>query len=474
MNLSCVRAKMAWASAAIMSVVLGGLGVVLTLLFGMGVRESLDKLLVDDIEKIERSLYIESSGKVDLLGPSGRHQESSFVIFSSVGNILLKGGPVANALLQPHMAPLDASRDVTINDEQYRIRSRLTSKPPQVGATYLGVQVARPLAPYQRNQRELVELMLWLSPVLILLVAVLSWFATSCSLQPLRRMIEKVQGMDAQRLHPRLPVYGNDEVGELARTFNGFFERLENSFNALRRFTADASHELRTPLSVLRTQMEVALSRERTASEYRLALESALEDLARLQHLCELLLELARRDAGAIPMQLAETNLSDLVDAWVERFLPVAEDKNIRVSTRIQEDIILPADRRLLEMVIVNLLDNALGYTPSGGKIEVSLQVQGEVLISIQDTGPGIPEADRERIFERFVRLSGTRMTASGAGLGLAIVKWVVEAHHGKVHVKPAGIQGSKFIVSLPAPTKCVRPTDSTHPDLAIEFRNAV
>ncbi len=458
MNLSCVRAKMAWASAVVMCVVLGGLGVVLTLLFGMSVREGVDKLLVEDIEKIERSL---SSGKVALL--ESPLQESSFVIFTTAGNILFKGGPLANALLRPRTDKPDSSRDITINDEQYRIRSRLTAKPIQVGATYLVVQVARPLAPYQRNQRELAQLMLWLSPALILLVAVLSWFATSYSLQPLRRMIEKVQSMDAQRLHPRLPVYGNDEVGELARTFNGFFERLENSFNALRRFTADASHELRTPLSVLRTQMEVALSRERTASEYRLALESALEDLARLQHLCELLLELARRDAGAIPIQLAETNLSDLVGAWVERFLPVAEDKDIGVSISIRKDIIVYADRRLLEMVIVNLLDNALAYTPSGGKIEVSLHVRDEVILSVQDTGAGIPEADRERIFERFVRLPGTRMSASGAGLGLAIVKWAVEAHRGQVQVTPAGAQGSKFVVSLPMLTECINQTGSTN-----------
>lgn len=454
MQPSSMRVRMALLSVAIMCAVLIGLGASLFILFGTGVREGVDKLLGEDIETIERLLNFEADGGVELLGPSGNHQEDSieersFAIRTLAGKPLLKGGSPIE-LPEPSLKEVNAVRDITIDQVLYRVRTRLHPKAHHVGPEDLIVQAARPLAPYQKHQHELAKLMLWLFPIPILLVAVFSWFATTYSLRPLRRMIEKVQSMDAQHLHPRLPGHGNDEIGELARTFNGFFERLQTSFNALRRFTADASHELRTPLSVMRTQMEVALSRERSASEYRSALGAALEDLARLQHLCELLLELARGDAGSVEVEFAEINASELIEAWVDRFLPVAEEKNICVSITVGRDIILNADRRLLEIIIVNLLNNALTYTPEDGKIEVNLQVQDRLMLSVQDTGHGIPEEDRERIFERFVRLPGTRRSANGAGLGLALVKWAVEAHQGEVHVQPAQVRGSKFIVFLP------------------------
>lgn len=454
MRPSSMRVRMALLSVAIMCAVLIGLGATLFILFGTGVREGLDKLLGEDIETIERLLNFDADGNVELLWPSGNHQEdsteeSTFVIRTLAGKPLLKGGSPIE-LPELSLKEVNTVRDITIDQVLYRMRTRLHPKAHHVGPEDLVVQAARPLAPYQKHQHELAKLMLWLFPIPILVVALFSWFATTYSLRPLRRMIEKVQSMDAQRLHPRLPVHGNDEIGDLARTFNGFFERLQISFNALRRFTADASHELRTPLSVMRTQMEVALSRERTTPEYRSALGAALEDLARLQHLCELLLELARGDSGSIEVEFAEINVSELIEAWVERFLPVAEEKNIRLTVTVARDIVLNADRRLLEIIVVNLLNNALTYTPEAGKIEINLQVKDSLMLSVQDTGPGIPEEDRERIFERFVRLSSTRRSANGAGLGLALVKWAVEAHQGEVYVQSAQVGGSEFIVLLP------------------------
>lgn len=454
MQISGMRVRMALLSVAIMCAVLIGLGATLFILFGTGVREGLDKLLGEDIETIERLLNFDADGNVELLWPSGNHredatEESTFVIRTLAGKPLLKGGSPIE-LPQPNLKVVNTVSDITIDQVLYRMRTRLHPKAHHVGHEDLVVQAARPLAPYLKHQHELAKLMLWLFPIPILLIAIFSWFATTYSLQPLRRMIEKVQSMDAQHLHPRLPGNGNDEIGELARTFNRFFERLQTSFNALRRFTADASHELRTPLSVMRMQMEVALSRERTASEYRSALGAALEDLARLQHLCELLLELARGDSGSIEVEFAEINVSELIEVWVERFLPVAEEKDIRLSVTVARDIVLNADRRLLEIIVVNLLNNALTYTPADGTIEVNLQVQNRLMLSVQDTGPGIPEEDRERIFERFVRLSSTRRASDGAGLGLALVKWAVEAHQGEVYVQSGQIGGSEFIVLLP------------------------
>lgn len=454
MHLSGMRVRLAVLSAAIMSLVLAGLGIALIALFGTSVRESLDQLLTQDIETIERLLHFED-GVVELLWDNSHREnptvnERLFVVRTVAGKVLLDSGGMAPALPAPNPVDINRPKDIVIDNVPYRMALRLHPKAHHLGKDDLLVQVARPLAPYRKYQRDLTKLILWLAPIPVLLVTILSWLAAGYSLQPLRRMIDKVRGMDAQRVHPQLPIQGGDEVGELAKTFNIFFDRLEASFNALRRFTADASHELRTPLAVIRTQVEVALSRDRSAPEYRASLEAVLEELARLQHLCELLLELTRGDAGSTEIQFQHIDISALVESWLERLIPVAEEKNLRLLGSVEKDMYLYADRRLLEVVVVNLLDNALAYTPAGGQIEVALVSRNGALLSVEDSGPGIAEADRERVFERFVRLANTRGSAHGAGLGLALVKWAVEAHGGKVHVEAGQLHGSRFVVFLP------------------------
>jgi signal transduction histidine kinase len=214
---------------------------------------------------------------------------------------------------------------------------------------------------------------------------------------------------------------------------------------------ADASHELRTPVSIIRTAADVTLSQpERDESEYREALAAVSQQSSRLTRLVDDMLVLARADGGGYPVVLADVDLAELVAGCVRELGGRADDRDIRVSTSL-EPVRMRADEALLRRMFGNLLNNALTYTPRGGSVKVSLaKLQAGVELRVADTGPGIPPEDRERVFERFVRLDPAR-AAGGAGLGLAIARWVAEVHGGRVEVLSSGPQGTVFAAKLPA-----------------------
>jgi signal transduction histidine kinase len=214
---------------------------------------------------------------------------------------------------------------------------------------------------------------------------------------------------------------------------------------------ADASHELRTPVSIMRTAADVTLSHDRRdEAEYRDALGVVAQQSSRLARLVDDMLVLARADAGGYPMMPAEVDLDALVGDCVRELTPRAAAKNIRVTSRL-EPISVTADEALLRRMFGNLLVNAVTYTPAGGAIDVTMAPRaGAVAVHIADTGPGIAAADRERIFERFVRLDPAR-GSGGAGLGLAIARWVAEAHGGRVDLISSGTEGSVFSATIPA-----------------------
>jgi two-component system OmpR family sensor kinase len=270
-------------------------------------------------------------------------------------------------------------------------------------------------------------------------------------LRPLTSMGAEAQAITATTLDTRLTVPDAAELEQLAVSFNVVLDRLGSALSTQRRFMADASHELRTPISIMRTAADVTLSRAaRDEGEYREALAAVSQQASRLTRLVDDMLVLARADGGGYPVVLASVNLTALVNECVRELRPRAEDKNITVRTSL-EAVMLKGDDTLLRRMFSNLFGNALKYTPRGGSIDVSLaKLEGEVVLRVADTGPGIPAEDRERVFERFVRLDPAR-GAGGAGLGLAIARWVAEAHSGRVRIVSSGSDGSVFAVSLPA-----------------------
>jgi signal transduction histidine kinase len=269
-------------------------------------------------------------------------------------------------------------------------------------------------------------------------------------------------------LNERLPVQNaRDELGYLASTFNSLLERLERSFEQQRRFMADASHELRSPVSIIRGEAEVALSQPRQPGEYRESLAIALDEARRLSQIVDDLFTLARADAGEYPLRPRDFYLEELASDCVRASRSIAAARGITLSYEPDGEMPIHADEALVRRLAMNLLDNAIKYTPEGGKVNVTCQrAGGEYSLTVRDSGPGIPAEAGEKIFERFFRLdparthsgrdnSGAPETAAsataGAGLGLAIARWIAEAHHGRLTLVQSDASGSTFAAFLPA-----------------------
>ena len=307
----------------------------------------------------------------------------------------------------------------------------------------------------------------WMIPVMLLIVSAGGYFLARKSLAPVVAMSEKAARMGAQNLHERLPVLNSrDELGRLANTFNDLLERLDRSLEQQRRFMADASHELRSPVSIIRGEAEVALSQVRQPDEYRESLAISLEEARRLSHIVDDLFILARADAGQYSLHPRDFYLEELAGDCVRAARSMAAARGTILSYEPDGEMPIHADEGLVRRLTMNLLDNAIKYTPAGGSVRVACErAGGEYALTVRDTGPGIPAEAREKIFERFFRLDPARTqdrsaqgasepaapATAGAGLGLAIARWIAEAHHGRLVLVQSDGSGSTFRAFLPA-----------------------
>lgn len=290
-------------------------------------------------------------------------------------------------------------------------------------------------------------------PTMLLIAGIAGLLLARKSLTPVAAMSAQVEQINANNLHERLQVRNqNDELGRLATVFNSLLERVNRSFDSLRKFTADASHELRTPLAIIRGEADVALSQPRTPREYQETLSIVRDEAKRLSRIVDDMLSLARADAGEHKLLCTEIYLNDLVEECCRAVQTLAASKNIAVLFAHDEDIEFSGDEDLLRRMILNLLDNAIKYTPHGGTVRIELSDEGEqIQMRVSDNGIGIPAEAAAHVFDRFYRVDKTRSRAEGgSGLGLPIVKWVAELHRGNVALESQPGLGSKFIVTLP------------------------
>lgn len=274
------------------------------------------------------------------------------------------------------------------------------------------------------------------------------------ALAPVTNIIQLTHQIEAGHLSRRLPHPGvHDEIGSLVDTLNHMLARIEASFEAMKRFTSDASHELRNPLATLRNTVDVMLEMPRTSEEKDAALQSIGEEVDRIRSMVEDLLLLARADSGRVVMQMGPVSLAFILEAQVEAYQAKAQERNIRmVLGTLLPDEVLGNERWLLQ-VAGNLLGNAINYTPVGGTVTVAMaRLKEAIQFSVSDTGPGIPEEDLERVFERFFRSDPARSWGhvQGQGLGLAIVAWVVGEHGGSIRASNRPDGGAMFTVTLP------------------------
>jgi heavy metal sensor kinase len=266
----------------------------------------------------------------------------------------------------------------------------------------------------------------------------------------LRRLTEEIS---AERLNRRLPIANpTDEMGRLTKTINAMIARLERSFAEIRRFTADASHELRTPLTAIRTETEVALGKSLTTTDYHFLLGSILEECQRLTRLTDQLLTLCREDAGKMPPLREPVDLTRLVEVVVETMRPLAEVKRLQIDTAGNGPLRIHGDATRLRQVFYNLLDNAIKYTPEGGKIEIQLGKSNHAaVVRLRDTGIGIAPEHLPHVFDRFYRVDKARSREEGGtGLGLSIVQSIVTAHGGRIEMSSSPGQGTICTVILP------------------------
>jgi heavy metal sensor kinase len=287
-----------------------------------------------------------------------------------------------------------------------------------------------------------------------LLVAGLGGFVLARkSLAPVVAMSDQAARISAKNLHERLRVNNeSDELGHLASVLNELLSRLNRSFENMREFMADASHELRTPLSIIRGEADVALSQDRDSTDYKDALAIIQDEARRLSRLVDDLLVLARADAGQRPLQIGEFYLNDLVEECCRAAQVLAAQKGLSLGLESSPDIPFRGDEDVLRRMVLNLLDNAVKYTPADGTVCVTLVAEAaRVKIIVMDTGIGVPAEAAAQIFERFYRIRRARSRADGgSGLGLAIARWAAEAHHGSIALASQPDQGSTFTVTLP------------------------
>jgi heavy metal sensor kinase len=310
-------------------------------------------------------------------------------------------------------------------------------------------QVGRSEAAMRQDMRTILLILLVGLPVAAALAGLGGYALASGSLAPIERMTERASSITADRLGDRLPVENrDDEMGRLAAVFNETLGRLEESFEQMRRFTADVSHQLRTPLTSIRSVGEVGLRGHKDEAAYRSIIGSMLEEADRLANLVDRLLTLSRAETGQTIRAADVVDLQELAEEVAQHLSVLAEEKDQTIRVESESHPQAVADRQLMRQALINLVDNAIKYTPAGGRVRIRVSgTSRDAIVDVIDTGPGVPPEARPHVFDRFFR---AERSARGAGLGLSIAKGAVEANRGRLTLEDTGPDGSTFRIRMP------------------------
>jgi heavy metal sensor kinase len=338
-------------------------------------------------------------------------------------------------------------RSVNLQRGTWRVRSERRT----FGNTQLLLVLAASLRGVMHEQHEVIEAMWIALPLGALLAGGIGWWIATVALRPIAEMAHQASTISTSGSEMLAGPARRDELGVLAAAFNGLLTRLRDALRTQRQFMADASHELRTPVSIVRTATDVALARPASAdAECHDTLAIIGTQAQRLSRLLDSMLVLARADAGGYPVRRVDLYLDEIVTECCRAVAPSCNQRGILLKAPTSAETLFRGDEDLLRQLVLNVLQNAVQHTPPGGMVAVNLESRDRtVVITVRDGGPGIPAADRERIFERFVRLNAAR-TGGGAGLGLSIARWIAEMHGGTLAVADSGPSGSVFQIELP------------------------
>lgn len=360
---------------------------------------------------------------------------------------------LGRAMEVPLLAPVPGYRTYFDGDDSWRVHDERLNLPGSPAAGWL--QVTQTLESLEQTLLLLRLQLLWGLPMALLLAGAGGYFVASRALLPIDRITRTAQGIHASDLSRRIDYTGPpDELGRLAAIFDEMLDRLQSSFDRERRFTADAAHELRTPLTALKGRIGVTLSQPRGPAEYSDSLQEMERQVDRLIRLSNDLLFMARLDQGKVQRRQDLIALDDLLAAVVDQVRPLAGAKSIALLESSDQGLTVTGDMDLLIRLFLNLLGNAIKFTPVEGQVSVEVgSSRTEVTIAIRDTGPGIPAEHRARLFERFYRVDGDRSRPDGqggAGLGLAIAYEIARAHGGTLMMHSTLGEGTTFLLKLP------------------------
>ncbi|NTV30065.1 MAG: HAMP domain-containing protein [Candidatus Omnitrophica bacterium] len=320
------------------------------------------------------------------------------------------------------------------------------------GQTAYIVRLITPLSDVNAHLLQLRLILFCVLPLIIFLTGIVGAFLARVSLSPLHSMINDINRITARNLHSHVDVpRTHDEVQRLAETFNSMLDRIHADFLTQQRFIQDMSHEIKTPLTIMRGSMEVALKKVRSQERYEKLMQDSLEQIARLSGIVEALLVLARFDNREVTLQLGSFDLAGLAERSMDELRVLAEAKGIQMERFGDAPVELEADESQIKILLLNLLDNAIKYTPPGGRIAVALKLAGDsARLEVRDTGIGIGPDDLPHVFERFYRAEGPASKEKGFGLGLSLVKSIVDTHRGIISVTSRLQEGTIFTVLLP------------------------
>lgn len=382
-----------------------------------------------------------------------RHDVYDFLITNRDGHVLFASSGISPSQTAVLLAAVPA-------DQMELFNLDLTDGPPmrvacqafEAPAGRYRIHAVTSLGPLHADLMTLQLLMLVMLPVGILLALAGGYFLSARALAPVDQIVRMAETMTISNLHRRIDVANPaDELGRLAGTLNSLIARLQRAVEEIQRFTADASHELRTPLAVLRAEAESALRLPRSAAEYQQTLTTVVEEATRLGRLADQLLDLSRHDAGLTVCHRENIQLDALLRDLVDHALPLAADRRITLEAVVMEPCELAGDPLMLGQAFSNLLENAIKYTPAGGRVTIRCERRGvAIVVQISDTGIGIPREHLGRVFDRFFRVDPSRHPSTGgAGLGLAIARTSILMHGGMIDIDSVEGAGTTVTIKL-------------------------
>lgn len=447
-----------WFAASILLILAPFLASVLVLEW-RSMHAALDHHLEEDLEVAAEMAVLRGTAVVwrteaerDLGYDAGRQRWVE--VYTVEGRpVLLRGLATEQAIRAALSAPSSGTIGFRTLQTPAGAHVRTLTAERTIGQHPFWVRVVRAEDGLRQDLRHLVILFSVLAPLAVLAAAFAGYVISGRALQPLSRMAERARSISADRLSGRLPVENEkDELGQLAVVFNDTFARLENSFERLKQFTADASHELRTPLTAIRSVGEVGLREACEPRAYQEIIGSMLEEADRLARLIDTLLTLSRWESGRVRPSPEDVDLRTLVQDVAGQLSVLAEERQVEIDVAFHEPLVVAADPVMARQAVINVLDNAIKFTREGGRVRIWSRSPGrEQQLVVDDEGPGIAPDQRRRVLERFYRIEGGRERGpGGAGLGLAIVHWALTANQGRIDIDTNEAGGARVVLSFP------------------------